>query len=421
MLAMRKMDYVIGIQIRLYPNYEQQNMISKNDNAARFIYNKMVGRNQELFLLRKTKTYCEPVVKRIEYLTSLGTKATDFKANYPFLNDKDIDAQALAHSLMNYQTAWSNYHKVKGTSIPTFHKKSYEKHYQTDAHYQMDDKLISDGNVYLTNRKHIQLPKLGNVKFKGSDRIHKIFARTCESRVGSIKIWRNSVGEYYASLQIGSVCPFHKHYKPCGNVVGVDVNIENFYTDSNNHVVENPKYRKNIQKKLAKAQHKLSRMCVRAKKEKRRLYDAKNYQKQRIKTAKMLLTVARRRESFHDITSKRLIESQDIIFAENLKTKNLLKNHNLAFAISDCGWGEFLNKLNYKAGFYGRTFLKVPARNTTQTCSDCGYVLSGREEKLTLRDREWTCPNCGSFHLRDHNAAINIRNKGTAILLVAPI
>lgn len=87
----------------------------------------------------------------------------------------------------------------------------------------------------------------------------------------------------------------------------------------------------------------------------------------------------------------------------------------LARAIADCSWGSFTQKLDYKTRAYGKTFIKVLPKNTSQTCSVCGAVLEG-DDRLTLSDREWVCPSCGTHHNRDLNAAINILNRGLMAL-----
>ena len=156
-------------------------------------------------------------------------------------------------------------------------------------------------------------------------------------------------------------------------------------------------------------------MATRAKKEHRSLSESKNYQKQRIKVAKLHKHAAAQNEAFQHLLSKAIIESQDIVCVEKMNVRNMMQNHHLARAITDCSWASFITKLSYKAELYGKQFVKVPAAGTTQTCSNCGYVMSG-EEKLTLSDREWTCPNCGRHHIRDWNSAINIKNRGLAIL-----
>ena len=411
MRNMKDMPYIIGLKIRLYPDNEQKVIIAVNDGASRSIYNHLVARHQELFILRKTKCYVKPVMDRIDYLTSLGEKSSDLQSAYPYLQDKRIDAQTIANAVKNYHTAWNHFIKVSGTSIPKFHKKGYSKQYQTNAHYKKDSTLISDGNVYLTDKRHIMLPKLGSVRFRGSDRIFRIFQRTCETRIGTIAVSMDECGRYYASLQIGSIHPFHKRYWKTGKSLGVDVNIENFCTDSEGVVTENPKFRKNTQSKLAKEQKRLSRMANRVKKEGRTLRDSKNYQKQRLKVAELHRHATAQREAFQHVLSKTMIKNHDMVFVEDLRVKNMLKNHKLAYAIADCAWASFVRKLEYKAELYGRVFAKVHAAGTTQTCSTCGYEMKDTE-KLTLSDREWTCPNCKIHHNRDHNSAINIKIRG---------
>ncbi|WP_156407466.1 RNA-guided endonuclease InsQ/TnpB family protein, partial [Levilactobacillus parabrevis] len=110
-----------------------------------------------------------------------------------------------------------------------------------------------------------------------------------------------------------------------------------------------------------------------------------------------------------------LIKNHDLVVAEELRSKNMLRDHALAMSIADVGWRTLLDMLTYKAALYGRRLLTVNPRNTTQTCSHCGNVMTGKN-KLALADRKWTCPNCGAFHVRDHNAAENILAKGLATL-----
>ena len=168
MHEMKEMPYIIGVVLRVYPSCRQKDIISCNDGADRFIYNQLVGRDREIHSLKRVKIYCEPVARRLDYLTSLGMKPSDLKAAYPFLEDERIDAQCIANAVKNYHTAWKNFRNVPGVSIPTFHKKGYEKSYQTNPHYRKDAKTISDCNVYLTDSSHITVPKLGRVKFKCS-------------------------------------------------------------------------------------------------------------------------------------------------------------------------------------------------------------------------------------------------------------
>jgi putative transposase len=413
---MNEMSYFIGVKVRIYPSNEQKRMIAKNDSAARFIYNRLVSRSKELYQLSKVNLYCRPVADRIDYLNSLGSNLTDFKALYPFLEDKDIDSLAIMNAKQNYLTAWNNFKKNKNSGVPVFHKKGYSKSYQTNAQYNKAAKCISDGNVHLLDKEHIKLPKLGSVKFKGSDVFVRLFNRKCETRIGTITVSMDNCGDYFVSFQVASVSPFHKTLPVVGKDAGIDVNVKNLYTDSDGNEIQNQKYYSREQKKLAKMQRKLARRKERARKIEKPLRDAKNYQKQRVKVAALLRKISKRRNNYLNVVSKRLVESQDYIFAENIKSGNLMKNHKLARLIADVSWNKLLNMLEYKSEFYGRLFKKVPPKNTTQMCHICGYINTGKS-KLTLDVRSWICPNCGTFHNRDNNSAINIKNLGIQMYL----
>ena len=200
-------------------------------------------------------------------------------------------------------------------------------------------------------------------------------------------------------------------------MVGIDVNIENYYIDSNGNVIPNPTFYRKAEKKLIKAQKKLSRKAEAAKRDDRSLNESKNYQKQRLKLSKISSNIQRQREQYAHIQSKNIVKNHDLIVVEDLKTKNMMKNHNIAKAVADVSWYQFFSMLEYKSLLYGKTFIKVPPKNTTQTCSTCGFILKDKN-KLTLKDREWACPKCKTHHIRDHNAAINILNKGLATFVL---
>ena len=119
-----------------------------------------------------------------------------------------------------------------------------------------------------------------------------------------------------------------------------------------------------------------------------------------------------REESYLQVQTKCLGDSQDLIVSEDLKVKKMFRNHKLASGIADVGWGSFFILLpSRKAVLYGKEYMKVPAKDTTQTCSGCGHVMKG-EEKIPLGAEEWTCPVCGMHHLRDYNAARNVLQRG---------
>ena len=263
------------------------------------------------------------------------------------------------------------------------------------------------------SKNHVVLPRLGKIRYKGSAKmLQKLFSMK-EVHIGTIAITKDTCGDYYASFQLASDIPFVEKLSKTGSKVGIDLNIENFYADSSGNFVDNPKYYHNTRKRLTKSRRKLGKRTARAKKEGRSLKNARNYQKQRLLVAKIMKEVMNRRKNFLHNQSMTLINNHDLVVAEELRSKNMMKNHALAMSIQDNGWRTFLNMLAYKAKLYDKEFITVNPKNTTQTCHVCGHVMKG-EEKLTLKDREWTCPTCRSHHIRDVNAAINILNKGLA-------
>jgi putative transposase len=138
--------------------------------------------------------------------------------------------------------------------------------------------------------------------------------------------------------------------------------------------------------------------------EPRDLADFKNYQKAKIMVAKYSEKVVNQRNDYLHKLTKDLVEQYDVIKIEDLKTKNLLKNHKLARAIANQSWRELRKQLEYKCEWYGKQLVIVNPRKTSQICSSCGYD----DGKHTLDIRQWTCPKCGTHHDRDINAAINI-------------
>lgn len=235
---------------------------------------------------------------------------------------------------------------------------------------------------------HVTLPKLGNVCFDGSpELVRALLERTAETRIGTITIRRDPVGEYWASFAIASEEPFFGPLPKTGAMHGIDLNIIDLINDSDGNSAPNRRFYARSMKKRAKKQKKLSRMAGHAKKAGRCLSGCKNYQEQRVRTAALERKVARQREDYLHCLSKQEVENQDFIAAEDLKVRNLVKNHCLAAAIADAGWRKFLSMLQYKGKAYGKTVILVSPKNTTQTCSACGYVMKGTEKLFPATDR----------------------------------
>lgn len=423
MRACKDMPYHIGIRVKLYPSDRQKKIIAVNTGAQRAVYNLFVATHQEIYRMRKASG-CVPAYRdRIDYLDSRVSSTAEIRNALPYLSEPEIDCMVIANGHVNYRRAWKNAKEGRG-GIPTFHKKQAEAYYQTNSIYKKESRCLNDGSVRFVDKRHVRLPKLGKIRFGGSPKILRFLLNHTENtRIGTITIGRDAVGEFWATFQISSEHPLRKPFsdsekpKRSGRC-GIDLNLHELVNVSHGQAFENQKFRKTSERKLKKVQRALSRRKRRAEKEGRRLSESKNYQKARKQYAYIHRMVKRQRKNYLNVVSCRLIKNHDLVAAENLQVKNMLKNHHLAAAISDAGWGTLLAMLQQKADMYGRTVVLVPPQYTTQTCSACGYVLKG-SDRLPLSVREWTCPNCGTHHLRDHNAAKNILKKAEAMLASA--
>ena len=415
MKSMAKMKYHYGLKMRCYPSDQQKQLIKINSDASRFIYNEMVAINKELMQLRRVKLPIDIVRDRIKQLT-MRQNAKQMSNHYQFLEDKRIDSLTKANAIQNYRKAWNAFRKVHTAGVPKFHRKNYRWRYQTNCQYPgKKTALLTNGTVCFLDNSHVKVPKIGLLRVAGSQA--RLLKRICETRIGTVTLTKDSADRFFLSMQLASDESFVKVVKATHGHVGIDLNTDNFLTDSGGNIVPNPRYYRTIKGKLAKEQRILSRRQQRAKKEHRSLRDSKNYQKQRLLVAKLHAKVMNQRHNFLQQISTALIKNHDLVVAEELRSKNMLKNHALALSISDVGWRTFLGMLAYKAKLYGRQFITINPRNTTQTCCDCGFVMgTNGTDKLTLDDRKWTCPNCGIHHIRDWNAAKNILDKGIAKL-----
>lgn len=430
MKRMSSLAYHFGIKLRFYPSSKQKKLIKLNYDAQRFVYNSYVGRNRSsyhakrYFLVKQSKTmpfafsilnrYETKLAETVVANNELLAKPKNIRDAYSFLRIKEIDSLALANAIQNYHKAWNNYRKI-GHGIPTFHKKRSDWTYQTNCQYiKQEEAYLDNGTAKFIDAKHVKLPKLGVVRIAGLRKLIKerLF-KHIPTRIGTVTIKKTAEDQFYLSMQLGSDLAFVKELPKTQNQIGIDLNLDSFLTDSNGAMVANPHFYRQAEKKLAHAQRVLSRRQRRAKKARRNLRTAKNYQKQRLIVAKLHDRIRRQREDFLQVLSTALIKNHDLVVAEELRSKNLLKNHALSQAISDAGWRKFLNMLAYKAKLYGKDFQTIDPKYTTQRCHACGTIMGHNGyKKLKLADREWTCPMCHAYHIRDWNAAVNILEKG---------
>lgn len=454
-MSKTNLPYMMGLRLRMYPNHVQERIMWKNINAARFIYNQLIANSwtdsaikrnkldskypipEKYWQYKKVKKTGELKLIKSSMNRPVGLARIKGNKRYPWLMDDDLDSDMFDNTEIHYQAAWKMFHKVHTAGVPKFKRKSQSvQSYSTSTHYSMK-KLKANNEVpslyngsikFLDeqctkaikskNRKkpalewknnHLQLPKLGKIKVK----LHRRLPTNRLVRIATVTIKHYPSGAWYVSLLLKSDEPFNAVLTKTNSETGIDLNTENFLTTSSGKRVANPNYYRIIKKRLAKEQRILSRRQRRAKKEHRSLHTSKNYQKQKLIVAKLHEKVRNQRKDFLHKESTALIKNHDLVVAENLKSKNMMKNHALAMSISDVGWRTFLSMLEYKAPKYGRTFVEVNPAYTTQACHNCGFRMGTHgTEKLTLKNREWTCPYCHKHHIRDENAAKNILTKG---------
>jgi len=370
-----------GVKLRIYPNSEQQLKIKLNFGYNRFVWNQMLN-------MTINRHESNPEAPFLSAYT-LDKLLPCLKTEYPWLKEAESTSlQATNHDLVEAYKRFFKNHK----GFPKFKSRKFPKQSYT---IKMGIKPVAT--------HYLKIPKLGTVKVKGQLPLERV-------RRATIKL--SATGKYYAILLIDTEI---KELPKNNNSVGIDMGLADLMITSSGVKYPTIRFDKILAKKKHYWEKRLARRRLQAKKEiawdhhdkvlnPRELSDFKNYLKAKQMVAKYSEKIANQRNNYLHNLSKQLVEQYDVIKIEDLKTKNLLKNHKLARAIANQSWREIRRQLEYKCAWYGKQLVTVNPRKTSQICSDCGYD----DGKHTLDIREWTCPNCGMNHDRDINAAKNI-------------
>lgn len=374
-----------SVRVRLYPTEEQKILINQTIGCARFVYNQTLADCKQFYEQSK---HFPSQNERIKNLVPL-------KEKYKFL--KEVDACALQQSVRDFNSALNNFFKNRNHfGFPKFKsKRNLKQSYRTPHR---------GGKADILDSKCIKLPKLGEVKTKRFNipKVYKIFNITVE---------KTNTNKYYASICIETeVQPLPK----TGKRIGFDLGLIDLLIGSDGTRFERPKFGYLNKDKLAKEQRKLSKMRTKLEKANLNLDKCKNYQKQKHKVAKLYEHIANSAKDFNHKLSRKLVEDYDLLAFEDLNVEGMKKNHYLAYSVSDVRWSQLLNFVRYKCNWYGKEFKQVDRfYASSKICSCCGAYHKDIVNSLSVRD--WTCPDCGSHHDRDANAAMNILTQALGV------
>jgi len=322
--------------------------------------------------------YCKVLREQFEWCKKLSAQACQASAERAW--------SAIAKFFDNCQK------KISGKKgFPKF--KKHQTHGSVE--YKVDGWVLSDDRLTITFRDGF---KAGTFRMWGTRDLH--FYQ--KEQIKRVRVVRRADG-YYVQFSIKQ--ERNEDHKPTNRMVGIDVGLNHFYTDSDGNKVENPRFLRKAEKALKRAQRRVSR----------RAKDSKNRIKAIQKLGREHLKVSRRRKDFAVKTARALIQSADLVAIEDLKVRNMVKNHHLAKSISDASWTLFRQWLEYFGKVFDVPVIAVAPHYTSQDCSNCGQQV-----KKALSTRTHKCPHCGYVDCRDVNAAINILIKALQGLAQLP-
>lgn len=375
-----------ALKVRIYPNAKQIEQLNKTLGCSRAIYNMMLHERITVF-----EEYKDDRQKLYDYKYK---EISVYRKEFEWL--KEADSQALACSKVNLVNAFSNFYKsVRGerkgkVGFPKYKKKKRQNSYASSC---INNTMAVDFEL-----KTAKLPKLGWIHFRDQ-------RCSAEGKVKSVTVSRTATGKYFASFLFEREAPevIKKVITDPQRVVGLDMSLSDFYVDNEGN---NPGYSRNTRKhemQLAKVQRRLSKK----KKGSSNWYKAKRH------VALVHEKIANSRVDFNRKLATSLTSEYDAVCIETLSLKGMSQTLNLGKSVFDLGFADFVSRLKQKAEETGKHVIQVDKwYPSSKLCSSCGHKNSA----LTLKDRTWTCPNCGAELSRDVNAGKNLHNVGCKML-----
>lgn len=347
-----------AFRYRLYPNQAQVAALTLQFGHARFVYNWAVATRQEYY---RRQGHNLPYFELKRRLTALK-----HEPEYAWL--QEADSQVLQAKVQDLDQAYQNF----------FGQRARYPHFKSRKGVQS----IRYPQRFKFNGNRVYLPKVGWVKV--------VLHRPLEGTPKNLTVSKTKSGEYYVSVQCAVEAEIPVNTGP---TVGVDLGLQHFATLSTGEKIAHPQYLRQSERRLRRLQRQFAR----------KRQGSRNQDKARRRLARQYEHVARQRADFLHKLSHRLVTAYSVVKLEDLHVAGMVKNHTLAKAISDSGWGAFGRMCAYKAPWYGAVVAWVDRfYPSSKTCHVCGWV----NKDLELSHRIWTCAGCGAVHDRDHNAAL---------------